>query len=96
MDDVETLARFKAELNAPFPFISDPKGELVAAFDVKMPVLSVAKRYTFVIGEGRKILKVESGSDAIDPKGAIASCPLRRPGTKPAGPDAGTPDGGAK
>jgi peroxiredoxin len=87
MDDAETLARFKAELKAPFPFIPDPKGEVVAAYDVKMPLLSVPKRYTFVIGEGRKILKVETGSDAIDPNGAIVSCPLRKPS---AAPDAGT------
>ena len=94
MDDAETLARFKAELKAPFPFIPDPKGEVVSKFDVKMPLLSVPKRYTFVIGEGRKILKVEVGSDAIDPNGAIVSCPLRKPGS--AAPDAGTPDAGAK
>lgn len=96
MDDAETLARFKAELKAPFPFIPDPEGKVVAAFDVKMPLLSVPKRYTFVIGEGRKILKVETGSDAIDPNGAIVSCPIRKPGAKAGGSDAGTPDGGAK
>jgi hypothetical protein len=38
---------------------------------------------------------VESGSDAIDPNGAIVSCPLRKPGSQSAA-DAGTPDGGAK
>jgi peroxiredoxin len=96
MDDSGTLARFKAELKAPFPFIPDPEGKVVEAYGVKMPLLSIAKRYTFVIGEGRKILKVETGSDAIDPNGAIVSCPLRKPGAKPAGADAGTPGGGAK
>lgn len=96
MDDSETLARFKAELKAPFPFISDPEGKVIAAYDVKMPLLSLPKRFTFVIGEGRKILKVESGNDAIDPNGAIVACPIRRPGSRPAGADGGTPDGGAK
>jgi peroxiredoxin len=76
MDPVEKLREFKASLKAQFPFVSDPKGELVAKFDVKMPVISLAKRFTFVIGEGRKILKVDSGSDAIDPNAAIVSCPL--------------------
>ena len=37
---------------------------------------------------GRKILKVETGKDAIDPSGAVEACPLRKPGSKP---DAGTP-----
>lgn len=87
MDDLETQRRFKTELKAPFPFVADPQGDLVKLFDVKMAVVSYAQRYTFVIGEGRKILKVESGSDAINPEGAIQACPIRR---KPK-PDAGTP-----
>ena len=82
MDDSETLARFKAELKAPFAFIPDPEGKIVNAFDVKTPVVSFAKRYTFVIGEDRKIAKVESGGDAINPEGAVAACPIRRPAPK--------------
>lgn len=92
MDDSETLARFKAELKAPFAFIPDPEGDIVKLFDVKTPVVAFAKRYTFVIGEERKILKVESGGDAINPEGAIVACPLRRPASKappaPAGEEA--------
>lgn len=87
MDDLETQRRFKAELKAPFPFVADPEGKLVNLYDVKMAVVSYAQRYTFVVGEDRKILKVESGSDAIDPDAAIKSCPIRRR----ARPDAGTP-----
>jgi peroxiredoxin len=88
MDDAETLKKFKESLKAPFAFVADPDGKVVKAYDVKTPVVSFAQRYTFVIGEGRKILKVDSGSDAIDPAGAVAACPLRKPGSKP---DAGTP-----
>jgi hypothetical protein len=40
--------------------------------------MNLANRYTFVFGEDRKVLKVDEGKDAIDPKGAIASCPLRK------------------
>ena len=94
MDDAATLKKFKESLKAPFPFIADPDGKVVNAYDVKTPVVSFAQRYTFVIGEGRKILKVESGKDAIDPEGAVAACPLRKPGSKP---DAGPPsDAGAR
>lgn len=88
MDDAAKLKKFKEELKAPFAFISDPEGKVVKEYDVKAPVVSFAQRYTFVIGEGRKILKVESGKDAIDPSGAVAACPLRKPGPKP---DAKTP-----
>jgi peroxiredoxin len=76
MDPADKLREFKASLKAQFAFVPDPKGEIISKFDVKMPVVSFAKRYTFVIGEGRKILKVESGSDAIDPNAAIVSCPM--------------------
>jgi peroxiredoxin Q/BCP len=83
MDDRDTLVRFKTELKAPFPFVPDPEGKLVKLFDVKMPVMAVANRTTFVIGEGRKVLQVESGKDAVDPSGAIAACPLRKPSSSP-------------
>ena len=53
---------------------------------MKTPVVSFAKRYTFVIGEDRKIVKVESGGDAINPEGAIVACPLRKPAPKAAPP----------
>lgn len=89
MDDRETQHRFKTELKAPFSFVADPEGKVVNLYDVKTPVVSYAQRYTFVVGTDRKVLKVESGGDAIDPEGAIVACPIRRKsadgGTKPDG-----------
>ena len=73
------MARFKESLKAPFPFVPDPDAKLTNLYDVKTPVLTLSNRYTFVIGEERKVLKVESGKDAIDPNGAIVACPLRKP-----------------
>ena len=87
MDDRETLERFKKDLEAQFPFVADPDGNIVKAFDVKTPVVSYAQRYTFVIGEGRKIVSVQSGSDAIDPSAAVAACPIPKRGG--GGADAG-------
>lgn len=88
------MAKFKESLKAQFPFIADPDAKLTKLYDVKLPVMTLANRYTFVIGEDRKVLKVESGKDAIDPNGAIVSCPIRKPkadagtepGTKPSEP----------
>ena len=92
------MAKFKESLKAPFPFIPDPDAKLTNLYEVKTPVLKLANRYTFVIGEDRKVLKVESGKDAIDPNGAIVSCPIRKPkadGVDAAGKDAGkAPDAG--
>jgi peroxiredoxin len=93
MDDAATLKKFKESLKAPFAFVADPDGKVVKAYDVKTPVLSFAQRYTFVIGDERKVLKVESGSDAINPEGAVVACPLRKPSSKP---DAGTPPDAGK
>lgn len=84
MDDAATLKKFKESLKAQFAFVPDPDGKIIKAFDVKMPVLSLSQRYTFVIGEGRKVLSVTSGGDAVDPSAAVAACPLRKPGAKPA------------
>jgi thioredoxin-dependent peroxiredoxin len=77
-DAPQDLVKFKESLKAPFAFVPDPDATLTSLYDVKMPVMNLANRYTFVIGEERKILKVDSGKDAIDPKAAIASCPLRK------------------
>jgi len=77
MDDAETMKKFKAELKAPYSFIADPEGKIVALYDVKMPAMPIANRASFVIGDDRKILKVQSGKDAVDPTDAIASCPVK-------------------
>ncbi|QRN99106.1 peroxiredoxin [Archangium violaceum] len=94
MDDKETLTKFKESLKAPFAFIPDPEGKLASLYDVKtsdearMPGMKFANRFTFVIGEDGKVLKVESGKDAIDPTEAIASCPLRKKADTAKGSDA--------
>lgn len=83
MDDAATLKKWRAELKAPQTFVADPDGALVKLYDTKMPVIGMASRNTFVIGPNRKVLEVQSGSDAIETKGAIAACSLK------AGADAG-------
>jgi thioredoxin-dependent peroxiredoxin len=83
-DDVETLKKFRDELKAPYPFVSDPKAEIVAKYAGTMPVVGYASRATFVVGQDRKVLSVQTGKDAIEPGGAIKACPIRKP--KPAGP----------
>ncbi len=75
-DDLETQKRFKAKVAPNVMFIADPEAKLVKLFDVKMPVLTLAQRTTFVIGKDRKILRIDTGSDAIDPAGAVGACEL--------------------
>ena len=88
-DDAATLRRFRESLGSKDTFVSDEDGTLARLYDVKWPVLKVAGRVTFVIGEGRRILKVQDGNEALNPEGAVAACPLRK--KKPVEPaDAGT------
>jgi peroxiredoxin len=84
MDDRETLARFKKELKAPFPFLPDPEGKLAELYGVKGE--KMATRKTFVIDENRKVVSIEEGSAAIDPDESIASCPLHKRKGAPASP----------
>lgn len=85
LDDRETLARFKAELKAPYAFLPDPEAKLATLYGVKAPDAPVAQRTTFVVGERLEVLRVDSGKDALDPGGAIAACPLRKKAAAKAG-----------
>lgn len=90
MDDRDTLAKFKQELKAPFPFLPDPEGKLAALYGVKGE--KTAERKTFVVGEDRKVLAIEAGMLAIDPDEAIAACPVRRLKGAPAPAQKPTPE----
>jgi peroxiredoxin len=75
-DKEATQARFRKEIGAPFAFIADSNAELIKLFGIKTPLIKLAKRTTFVIGEGRKIVHVDSGRSAIDPSGALEACSI--------------------
>lgn len=90
-DDVETLKKWRAELKAPQTFVADPDKTLVELFDVKMAVIGMASRYTFVIGAGRKVLERTEGSDSIDTSKAVSACALNSQKTGAATTGATTP-----
>lgn len=75
-DKEATQAAFRREIGAPFGFVADSKGTLARLYGVKTPIITFAKRYTFVIGKERKVLHVDSGGDAIDTDGAMQACSL--------------------
>ena len=79
-DTEATQRKFKAEYKLPYALLSDPDGKVARQYSGTMPLLGVANRANFVIGQDGKIAKIVEGSDAIDPNAAIASCPLRRKG----------------
>jgi peroxiredoxin Q/BCP len=48
-DDVKSHAAFAAKFSLPFSLLADPKHRIIQAYGVKMPLLSMAKRWTFII-----------------------------------------------
>ncbi len=56
--------------------MADPEGRLITLYDVKTPVVTFAKRTTFVIGKDRRITSVTTGGDAVDPKQAVDSASM--------------------
>jgi peroxiredoxin Q/BCP len=77
-DSVETLSRFKAEFKLPFVLLSDEKGTVVEQYPGKIPILGVANRATYVIGQDGLVKEIVTGGAAIDPSTAVAACPLRK------------------
>lgn len=69
MDTVEDQAAFHAEHRLGFALLSDPDGRVVKAYGAKMPVLTMARRWTFIIDPDLKIRQVERDVDpALDAK----------------------------
>lgn len=79
-DSVETQKKFKTEYKLPYSLLSDPDGSVAKQYSGTMPVVGVANRANFVIGQDGKIADIVEGGDAVDPNSAIAACPLRKKG----------------
>jgi len=79
-DDVATLKRFKDENQLPYPLLSDEGGKVAKQYGGKIPLVGIANRATFVLERDGTAKDVITGGDAIDPVGAITSCPLHRKG----------------
>jgi peroxiredoxin len=75
-DDRETLRRYREHLGAPYPFIADTDGSLAGAYGVRGAITGGVKRFTFVIGQDRRIVYVTSGLAALRAGPALDACPL--------------------
>jgi peroxiredoxin len=66
--------------------VGDPQGAVLRAFGVRIPVLGLARRVTFVVGKDRRIESVHES--AFDPESHVsAACAIVRPA--PAAPARG-------
>jgi peroxiredoxin len=77
-DDLPTQKKFAESLQLPFPLLADPDGVAAKAYGVYTAGVGLAARTTFVIGPEGRVLKVVTGSDAIDPAPALAACPRKQ------------------
>ncbi len=75
-DSVEAQRRFKEAYRLPFPLLSDAGGKVARLYGGTIPVLGYARRATYVVDRDGTVKAIVSGSEAIDPAGAITSCPI--------------------
>lgn len=64
-DSAESHKKFITEYNLNFPLLADTKGVIIKAYDVKMPIMKMSKRVSFLIGTDGKIIHV---TDAMNPQ----------------------------
>lgn len=79
-DGVEKQKKFKDEHQLPFPLLSDEDGKVAKQYGGTIPVVGLANRATYVIAQDGRIAQIVTGSAAIDPAGAITSCPIGKKG----------------
>jgi peroxiredoxin Q/BCP len=49
---------FRKSLSLPFPLVGDPDGTISRTYGVRWPLLGVARRVTYVIGQDRRVTHV--------------------------------------
>ena len=64
-DSVESHKKFAGEYKLNFTLIADPDDKIIRLYDVKMPVMAMSKRVSFLIGLDGKIVHV---TDAMNPQ----------------------------
>jgi len=64
-DSSESHKNFIEKYNLNFTLIADPDGKIIQLYDVKMPIMPMSKRVSFLIGLDGKIIHV---TDAMNPQ----------------------------
>lgn len=65
MDTVEDQAAFHKKHGLKFSLISDAAGTLTESYGAKMPLMKMAKRWTFILDENLVIRKVDHDVDPV-------------------------------
>ncbi|WFP50581.1 peroxiredoxin [Methylomonas sp. EFPC3] len=73
-DSVAELAKFHREHKLGFTLLSDPDASVTEAYGAKMPVLTMAKRWTFIIDPELKVRRIDNDVDpALDAQKVAAA-----------------------
>lgn len=86
-DDQATADRFRAALELPYPLVGDPEGRILRSWGVRVPILGLARRVSFLVGKDRRIEHVHES--ALDPESHVAAAcafvarPVRGEPTRP-------------
>jgi thioredoxin-dependent peroxiredoxin len=74
-DTPQKNKEFAESLGADYPILADPGKKAAEAYGVLMPVVGVAKRWTFYIGKDGKILAIDKDVK-VDTAGADVAAKL--------------------
>jgi peroxiredoxin Q/BCP len=64
-DSVDSHKKFIEKYQLNFTLVADPDGKIISAYDVKMPLLPMSKRVSFLIGRDGKVIHV---TNAMNPQ----------------------------
>lgn len=64
VDDPETNKEFAESLEADFPLLSNPDGDVARAYGVVTPERAFPFRWTYIIGPDGRILKIDKEVNA--------------------------------
>lgn len=65
-----------------FPLLSDPGGEVARAYGIYDEKHKIARRTTYLIDEGGKVVKVQQDKEALDPTAVVDACTIGAPETR--------------
>jgi peroxiredoxin Q/BCP len=71
-DTVEGQAAFHEEQNLNFTLLADPEGAVTIAYGAKMPIVTYAKRWTFIVDPTLTIRQVQHDVDPTEDAARVA------------------------
>jgi peroxiredoxin Q/BCP len=72
-DTIESQAAFHEEEHLPFMLLADPEGTVTRAYGAKLPILTMSRRWTFIIDPTLTIRQVEHDVDPAEDAARVAA-----------------------